>query len=133
MSLQSTDPIADMLTRVRNAIGAGKNEVRLPASRIKQMVALELKKAGYLFDVKTESGTPRDTMVITIHEVGSNPTISEIERVSKPGRRVYAAADDIKRVKSGRGIMLVSTSQGVMTDAAARKARLGGELICKVF
>jgi len=133
MSLQSTDPIADLLTRIRNAIMAGKNEIRVPASKMKLTVAQQLKKAGYLTDVKVEKGTPRDTLIVTIHEEGTNTTINEIVRLSKPGRRVYAAVTEIPRVKSGRGIVLVSTSKGVMTDNEARKARLGGELICKVY
>lgn len=133
MSLQSTDPIADLLTRIRNAIMAGKNEIRVPASKMKQTVAEQLKKAGYLSAVAVEKGTPRDTLVVTIHEEGTNTTINEITRLSKPGRRVYASATEIPRVKSGRGIVLVSTSKGVMTDNEARKAKLGGELICKVY
>lgn len=133
MALQSTDPIADMLTRIRNAMMAGKNEVRLPSSKIKQTVAEQLKKSGYLAKVTTEKSTPRDTLVITIHELGKNPTITEITRVSKPGRRVYAAATEIPRIKSGRGIVLVSTSKGVMTGQEAVKNRLGGELLCKVY
>lgn len=133
MALQSTDPIADMLTRVRNAIMAGKNEVRVPASKMKLTVAEQLQKSGYLAKVTTEKGTPRDTIVITIAEPGANTTINEITRLSKPGRRVYAGVNDLPRVKSGRGIVLVSTSKGVMTDTEARKARLGGELICKVY
>lgn len=133
MALQSTDPIADMLTRIRNAIMAGKNEVRLPSSKIKVTVAKELAKAGYLAKVETEKGTPRDTLVILINEAGKNATINEIVRVSKPGRRVYAGASEIPRIKNGRGIVLVSTSQGIMTGHAARKARLGGELLVKVY
>lgn len=133
MSLQSTDPIADLLTRIRNAILAGKTEVRVQNSKMKQTVAEQLQKAGYLSAVTTEKGTPRDTLVVTINEAGKNATINEITRVSKPGRRVYSAAADIPRVKSGRGVMLVSTSKGLMTDTEARKAKLGGELICKVY
>jgi small subunit ribosomal protein S8 len=133
MSQQSTDPVADMLTRIRNAILASKNEVRLPSSKLKVTIANELKKAGYLNDVKVEKGTPRDTIVITIHAEGENAVITEIERVSKPGRRVYASASDIPRIKSGRGIVLVSTSKGVMTGQQAVKNRLGGELLCKVY
>ncbi|MGB3009557.1 MAG: 30S ribosomal protein S8 [Candidatus Saccharimonadales bacterium] len=133
MALLSTDPIADMLTRIRNAIAAGKNEVRLPSSKIKLSVATELKKAGYLSDVTTEKGTPRDTLVITINESGSNAAINEIQRVSTPGRRVYSSAKEIPRVKSGRGIMLVSTSKGILTDQEARRQKLGGELICEVY
>jgi small subunit ribosomal protein S8 len=112
---------------------AGKNEIRAPHSKMKQTVAEQLKKAGYLSDVTVEKGTPRDTLVITINKDGENTTINEIVRLSKPGRRVYAAVSEIPRVKSGRGIVLVSTSKGVMTDGEARKARLGGELICKVY
>lgn len=133
MSLQSTDPIADLLTRIRNAIAVGKNEVRLPSSKIKVTVAKELAKAGYLADVTTEKKLPRDDLIVTIYRDGESPMITEIARVSKPGRRVYASADDIPRVKSGRGIMLVSTSKGIMTGREAIKNRLGGELICKVY
>ena len=133
MALLSTDPIADMLTRIRNAIAAGKNEVRLPNSSVKLSVANKLKKSGYLTRVETEKGTPRDTLVITINEAGTNATITEIQRVSTPGRRVYSSAKEIPRVKSGRGIMLVSTSKGIMTDNEARRSKLGGELICKVY
>lgn len=131
--MQSTDPISDMLTRIRNSIAVGKNEVRLPASKLKLVVAQQLQKAGYLHDVKSEKAEPRDEIVITIAEEGKNPVITEIARVSKPGRRVYARASEIPKVKSGRGVMLVSTSKGVMTGNEAVKAKLGGELICKVY
>jgi small subunit ribosomal protein S8 len=133
MSLQSTDPIADMLTRIRNAINVGKNEVRLPSSRVKETVAKVLAKSGYLSEVKVEKSNPRDELVILINREGENPTITEIARVSKPGRRVYAKAAEIPRIKSGRGVMIVSTSRGVMTGSEAAKQRLGGELICKVY
>lgn len=133
MALLTTDPIADMLTRIRNAIAAGKREVRLPSSKVKLMVAKQLQKSGYLSAVATEKGTPRDTIVITINEEGENAVINEIQRVSTPGRRVYSSASDLPRIKSGRGILLVSTSKGIMTDAEARRNRLGGELICKVY
>jgi small subunit ribosomal protein S8 len=133
MSLQSTDPIADMLTRIRNAINAGLNEVALPHSNIKETVAKELQKAGYLTKVSKVSGKPRPTLVITINEPGSNAVITAIERVSKPGRRVYARVTEIPKVKSGRGILLVSTSRGVMTGQQAIKERLGGELICRIY
>jgi small subunit ribosomal protein S8 len=131
--MQSTDPIADMLTRIRNAINVGKREVRVPTSKLKLVVAKELVKAGYLSGVKLEKAEPRDEIVITIAEEGHSPVITEITRVSKPGRRVYARAAEIPRVKSGRGVVLVSTSRGVMTGLDAVKAKLGGELICKVY
>jgi len=133
MTLQSTDPIADLLTRIRNAVMVGKTEIRVPASKLKLTVAKELKKASYLADVKVESGKPRDTMVITINKPGENATITEIIRLSKPGRRVYVGAAEIPRVKNGRGMVLVSTSKGVISGQAAVKARLGGELLLKVY
>lgn len=133
MSLQSTDPIADLLTRIRNAVMVGKNEVRVPASKLKKVVAEQLKKNHYLADVKVEAGKPRDTLVITINKPGENSTINEITRMSRPGRRVYVASADIPRIKSGRGLVLVSTSKGVITGSEAVKQRLGGELLLKVY
>lgn len=133
MSLQSTDPIADLLTRIRNAAAVGKREVRVPTSKLKQVVAEQLKVNGYLTEVKLEDGKPRGTLVVTINRDGENPTFTELSRVSKPGRRVYTGAADIPRVKSGRGIVLVSTSKGVMTGAEAVKNKLGGELLLKVY
>ena len=133
MSLQSTDPIADLLTRIRNAAMVGKHEVRVPSSKLKKTVAEQLKKNHYLKDVKVEAGKPRDTLVITINNPGENSTISEITRLSKPGRRVYVGANDIPRVKSGRGLVLISTSKGVITGHEAVKQRLGGELLLKVY
>ena len=133
MSLQSTDPIADLLTRIRNAVMVGKNEITVPSSKLKVTVAKELKKAGYVTAVKVESAKPRDILVVTINKPGENSTINEIKRLSKPGRRVYVSADDIPKVKSGRGIVLVSTSKGVITGSEAKKQRLGGELLLQVF
>ena len=133
MSLQSTDPIADLLTRIRNAAAVGHSEIRLPASKLKITVAKQLKAAGYLTDVKTESAKPRDILVVTINKPGENSTISEINRISTPGRRVYVGANDIPRVKSGRGLVLISTSKGVITGDQAKKQRLGGELLLKVY
>jgi small subunit ribosomal protein S8 len=133
MSLQSTDPIADLLTRIRNAAMVGKTEVRVPASKIKKTVAEQLVKNNYLTSVKVEAGKPRDTLVITINKPGENCTITEITLMSKPGRRLYVGANEIPRVKSGRGIVLVSTSKGVITGHEAVKQRLGGELLLKVY
>lgn len=133
MSLQSTDPIADLLTRIRNAAAVGKTEVRVPTSKLKKVVAEQLKKNNYLVDVKEEAGKPRGTLVITINKPGENSTINEVTRLSKPGRRVYVKADEIPKVKSGRGLVLVSTSKGVITGQEAVKQRLGGELLLKVY
>ena len=133
MSMQTTDPIADLLTRIRNAKMVGKTEVRVPASNMKEVIAKQLVKSGYLAGVKREADKPRDTLVITINKSGESCTIPEITRLSKPGRRVYVKADEIPRVKSGRGIVLVSTSKGVVTGQDAVKQRLGGELLLKVY
>jgi small subunit ribosomal protein S8 len=133
MSLQSTDPIADLLTRIRNASMVGKTEVRVPTSKLKKVVAEQLKKNGYLAEVKEEDGKPRGTLVITINKQGENATFTELTRMSKPGRRMYVASADIPKVKSGRGIVLVSTSKGVMTGYEAVKQKLGGEVLLKVY
>ena len=133
MSLQSTDPIADLLTRIRNAALVGKTEVRAPTSKLKKIVAEQLVKNHYLADVKLEDGKPRGTLVITINNNGENAAFTELARVSKPGRRIYVSSADIPKVKQGRGIVLVSTSKGVMTGAEAAKAKLGGEILLKVY
>lgn len=133
MSLQSTDPIADLLTRIRNAALVGKTEIRVPTSKLKKVVAEQLTKNNYLAGVKLEEGKPRGTLVVTLAKDGENCPITEIARVSKPGRRVYVAASDIPKVKSGRGIVLISTSKGVMTGGEAVKQKLGGEVLLKVY
>ena len=133
MSLQSTDPIADLLTRISNANMVGKTEVRVPKKKKKKVVAEQLVKNNYLADVKLEDGKPRGTLVVTLAKPGENCPINEIARVSKPGRRVYMAAADIPKVKQGRGIVLVSTSKGVMTGGEAVKQKLGGEVLLKVY
>lgn len=133
MSMLSTDPIADMLSRIRNAAAVGKQQIVLPHSKIKQTVAEQLVKTGYLVDVKVIEKKPQSEIQIVINDDSQSSKITEIVRLSKPGRRVYVKADEIPRVKNGRGVVLVSTSQGVMSGDNARKLRLGGELICKVY
>ena len=133
MSLQSTDPIADLLTRIRNAAMVGKNEIRVPSSKLKKVVAEALKANNYLADVKIEAAKPRDILVVTINKPGENSVINELTRLSKPGRRMYVKADEIPKVKSGRGLVLVSTSKGVITGQEAAKQRLGGELLLQVY
>ena len=133
MSMQTTDPIADLLTRIRNAKMVGKTEIRVPPSKLKKVVAEQLQKNGYLTKVAVEEAKPRDILVVTINDPSENSTIHEITRVSKPGRRVYVAAADIPKVKSGRGLVLVSTSKGVMTGQEAVKNKLGGEVLLKVY
>lgn len=133
MSMQTTDPIADLLTRIRNAKMVGKTEIRVPSSKLKKVVAEQLQKNGYLTKVAVEAAKPRDILIVTINDPSENSTIHEITRVSKPGRRVYAAAADIPKVKSGRGLVLISTSKGVMTGQEAVKNKLGGEVLLKVY
>lgn len=129
----STDPIADMLTRIRNAALVGKHEVRLPHSNIKETIAKELVKNGFLKSVVVEKAAPRNELIITISEEGQNARFTELVRMSTPGRRMYTSVKDIPKVKSGRGIVLISTSKGVMSSFDAAKQRLGGEVICKVY
>lgn len=133
MSLQSTDGIADMITRIRNAIMVGKNEVLLPANKLKVAVAKELQKLGYLKEVAVESNKPQDLLRILINEADENATITEINRVSRPGRRVYVGATEIPIVKTGRGAVILSTSRGVLNGRAARTAKVGGEVLIKVY
>ena len=133
MSIQSTDQIADLLTRIRNNLMVGKNEVYLPTSKLKVAVVEALKKAGYLADFEVIDHSPRNVLHVTIAEAGKVAAIHEIEKVSKPGRRVYVAADEIPKIKSGRGLVLISTSKGIMTGRDAVKNRLGGELLVKVW
>lgn len=129
----STDPVSDMLTRIRNAIAVGKSEVSMPHSKIKQSVAELLKKSGFLSEVKVDGQGIDKKVIIKINSDSENAKITEISRLSRPGRRLYAKAKDIPVVKQGRGLVIVSTSRGIMTGDEAKKAKVGGELICKVY
>ena len=133
MSLQSTDQIADLITRIRNAIMVGKTEIRVPTSKLKVAVADGLVNAGYLDSYEVEEGKPRGVLHVIINKDGENARITEISKVSKPGRRVYAGATEISVVKSGRGAVLISTSKGIMTGREAKKQHLGGEILVKVY
>jgi small subunit ribosomal protein S8 len=133
MSVTSTDPIADMLTRIRNAINVRKNEVSLPHSKVKESVAKLLKDSGFIDAVRVEGEGINKSLLLTIHGEGSNARITEIQRLSKPGRRYYVRSQEIPTVKRGRGVVIVSTSKGMMTGDAAKQAGVGGELICKVY
>ncbi len=126
----STDPIADMLTRVRNALSVQKTEVSMPHSNVKESVAKILKENGFITSISVEKDGFRKEMTLILPE---NKVISSISRVSKPGRRVYAKVKDIPQVKRGRGIVIVSTSQGVMTGDSAKSKKLGGEVLCEVY
>jgi small subunit ribosomal protein S8 len=129
----NTDPIADMLTRIRNAISVRKREVVLPHSNIKETVAKTLASANFIDRIEVTPATVGKQLKIVINSEDANARITEIERLSKPGRRLYVNADEIPSVQQGRGIVIISTSKGVMTGREAKKQRLGGELICKVY
>ena len=133
MSLQSTDQVADLLTRIRNAVNVGKNEILVPTSKLKAGVVEVLKKNGFIANFEVQDGKPRGILKIVINEPGTNAKINEIVKVSKPGRRVYSSAEDLPTVKSGRGMIIVSTSKGLMTGREAKKNRLGGEILDKVW
>lgn len=129
----STDPIADMLTRIRNALAVRQDEVRMPHSKIKQSVADILVENKYIAGTTVEGEGVEKSLVIQIVGANSQSPITEIKRVSKPGRRVYAKVKDIPTVKQGRGLVIVSTSKGVMTGNQAREQKLGGEVLCQVY
>ena len=133
MSIQTTDPVADLITRIRNAIAVGKTEIRVPTSKLKFAVADKLQKTNYVEAVELEKAEPRDILHVVINKEGENARINEISKVSTPGRRIYAGVAEIPRVKSGRGTVLVSTSKGIMTGQEAVKNKLGGEILVKVW
>lgn len=132
--MSAIDPIADMLTRVRNGLHARKRDVSMPVSKIKVGIAEILKQEGYVsdFSVTTEEGFGTLTLLLKYGRRGER-VIRSITRVSKPGRRVYARATDIPEVINGIGISIISTSQGLMTNRDAKAKRVGGEIICEVY
>lgn len=125
----STDPIADMLTRVRNAALVNKETVTLPHSNVKEAVAKILSAHKFIGSVEVTQGITGKQLVLGIN----GTQVTEIKRLSKPGRRMYTTADAIPTVKGGRGVVVISTSKGIMTGNDAKKQRLGGELICQVY
>lgn len=133
MSTTTTDPISDMLTRIRNAIAVRKTEVSLPHSNIKESVARLLQQSNFIDDVNVSDAPVGKTLNIRINNDESNARITEIVRLSKPGRRYYVNAREIPVVKRGRGVVILSTSRGIMTGDQAKTERVGGELICKVY
>ncbi|MFO7743041.1 MAG: 30S ribosomal protein S8 [Anaerolineae bacterium] len=132
-----TDPIADMLTRIRNALMAGHTRVTMPSSKMRAAIADILKEEGFIEDYHVTDDYPQPNLVIDIKYVGErkerHPVIRELKRVSKPGRRVYRGAADIPWVKSGMGVAIMSTSEGVMTGQKARRLGVGGEVLCYIW
>ena len=129
-----TDPIADMLTRIRNASMARHERAEMPHSRLKEHVAGVLKAEGYLDDVRVSEGEERKTLTVVLrYGRDRQSAIDGVRRISAPGRRVYVRHDRIPRVRSGMGVSILSTSRGVMTDKEARRQRIGGELLCEIW
>lgn len=132
--MTTSDPIADMLTRVRNALQARHAKVDVPSSRLKLDIARILKEEGYITNFKiAEEGAKKSIRIYLKYTNGNVPVISRIERVSRPGCRVYSGSQDVPRVLGGLGINILTTPKGVMTGATARKERIGGEVLCQVW
>ena len=129
-----TDPIADFLTRIRNAVNAKHRIVEVPASNVKKAITQILFEKGYILNYKFEEEGPQGTIKIALkyHPVTKQPAIMSIQRVSSPGLRKYADSENLPRVINGLGIAIISTSQGIMTDKEARKLHIGGEVLCYV-
>ena len=131
--MSMTDPIADMLTRIRNAQAAAKTQVSMPASKLKAAIAQVLREEGYISDFTIAQTAPgKAELTVALKYFEGQPVIDRIERVSRPGRRVFRGKDDLPKVMSGLGVAIVSTPQGLMSDRAARAAGHGGEVLCIV-
>jgi small subunit ribosomal protein S8 len=127
-----SDPIGDMLTRIRNGLKAGHTEVMMPGSKMKVAVVEVLKTAGYISDY-TVAGEKPTTLTVVLKYHDNEPVIEGLRRISKPSRRVYVGSSDIPRVQGGLGVAILSTSNGIMSDRTARKANVGGEVLCYVW
>ncbi len=127
-----SDPIGDMLARIKNAQVRNHSKVSLPSSKFKSKIADVLKAEGFIIDYKINDDK-KPSLEINLKYNSGNPVINTIERISKPGRRIFSSASSLPKINNGLGIAIVSTPQGVMTDVDARKKKLGGEIICKVF
>lgn len=128
-----TDPISDLLIRLKNAARAGHEEVRLPYSKMKAQIASILLEEGYLTAVEKVEGEPLATLQIGLKYVGRTPAMSDVKLLSKPGRRLYTSVKDIPRTLGGYGVTIVSTNKGVLSDKSARQQNVGGELICQIW
>ena len=128
-----SDPIGDMLARIKNSQSRNYKKIEMPSSKFKSKIAEVLKNEGYIIDFKIISESKIPTLEILLKYHSGNPVISSIERVSKPGRRIFSSAESLPKINNGLGIAIVSTPKGVMTDIDARKQKVGGEIICKVF
>ncbi len=131
--MSMSDPIADMLTRIRNGSRASKVDVSMPASKAKAAVAKVLREEGYIDGFEVEGAGAEKRLLVRLKYFQGTAVIEEIHRISTPGCRIYASSEELPSVRNGLGVALVSTSEGVMTDRAARRRRVGGEVICTVF
>jgi small subunit ribosomal protein S8 len=131
--MSMTDPIADMLTRIRNAVAAKHRTLSLPGSKLKLRLAQILKEEGYIEDVAFKPEGPQGVIEINLRFREGQSAIEGLQRISRPGQRRYASHDEIPKIRNGLGILIVSTSRGMMTDRAARRAGVGGELVCSVW
>jgi small subunit ribosomal protein S8 len=131
--MNMTDPIADMLTRIRNAVAARHARVNIPASKMKLSIARVLKEEGYIKDIELLKDNPQGTIRITLRYVDKKPVLTQLKRVSKPGLRVYSKRLAIPRVRGGQGISILSTPNGLMTGSKAYREGLGGEVVCYVW
>ena len=128
-----SDPIGDMLARLKNSQMRNHKKLQLPSSKFKIRIAEILKSEGYIIDYEVKSEQNKSNLLISLKYNSGNPVINSIERVSKPGRRIFSSAESLPKVNNGLGIAIISTPKGVMTDIDARKQKVGGEIICKVF
>lgn len=127
------DPISDFITRIKNAVMAKHSTVALPYSRLKESLGEILKKEGYVTDLAVDTTKPFPELVLTLKYIGKQAAVTDVRRLSKPGRRLYAPAKQIPRALGGYGITILSTNKGVLTDADARKMNVGGELLCQIW
>ena len=128
-----SDPIGDMLARIKNSQMRNHKKVTIPSSNFKRKIADVLKSEGYINNFNVENNDNKNLLVIDLKYNSGNPVISVIERISRPGRRIFSSAESLPKINNGLGIAIVSTPKGVMTDIEARKQKIGGEVICKVF
>ena len=131
--MSMTDPVADLLTRIRNGQSAGKAHISLESSKIKTAIARVLKDEGYVADFRVSEETGKPRLIIDLKYYEGRPVIDRLERVSRPGLRIYRGKDELPKVLGGMGTVIVSTPQGVMSDRDARKKNLGGEILCEVW
>ena len=128
-----SDPIGDMLARLKNSQMRNHKRIEMPSSKFKAKIAEILKSEGYIIDYEVKSDQNKSNVHISLKYSAGNPVISSIERASKPGRRIFSSAESLPKVNNGLGIAIISTRRGIMTDIDARKQKVGGEIICKVF